>query len=1023
MKKIFSGVVCCVVFCLLSIGMTWGAEFCVDPGGGGTYTDLQAALTAAMGYPESNTIKVVQGTYTGNFISVAASGYSTTLLGGYTAGCDSRAINPSLTILDGDSSGKVLVVDNVDGGNIWIDGFTIQHGDAASPGAGIFAITSTGAGTAGSITITNNIIRQNSSSNAGGGVYANSGATSSGTAGNIFIMSNIITDNSATNNGGGVQAVSYSNAGTAGKVLFVNNIVTGNSSGNFGGGIAAQSSSNTGVAGTVNLTNNTITGNDADDGGGAALIVSGSSGGIINCYNNIIQGNTATYAKDINLGKGSGSVANGYNNDYADMGMESWTNSGNNINADPRFVGSGDYHLRPSSPCIDTGFNGSPNLPSYDIEGNYRIMDGNYDGKTIVDMGAYEYWSNVQCVTNAEELQSALTAAQSNSEEDTIKVVQGTYSGNFLYSTGEGRGIILLGGYTAGCGTRVVNPENTILEGIHLNLNRVLNLYNYSGDIIVEGFTMRKGEGGGISAESVSSSGQSGTIIITNNIITQNTPADSLSGGGVKVRSHSLSGRTGAILITNNTITENEAQYYGGFYADSFTDSGSSEKIMISNNIITGNTATDNYGGGSASSVSNSGTTGEIFFINNIIAKNTAANSIGGMGAISESTSGTAGTLTFTNNTVTENTANGGPGNYAGGAYLFSVGGGGGGDVNCYNNIFWNNSAYAAGDIYLGSASGTSNFYNNDYGDMSGSWTNSGNNINGDPLFVGGGNYHLIGWPSPCIDRGDNSAPGIALTDFEGDNRIVYGINKLSADIGADEYTFEIILKTPWTGTVFDASTLINKYQPTFQWASLTPPTTPFKNFTLCFSTSADVDYECKTGPITKANVRGTLSSYTPSLGTWKKITTASNNNGGIRDVYLKVVGTWADKNMVPVGNEWRSFKIDDPLAAVIRSPGEGDALSSVTPPTFEFIVNFNVKLRLEISSVSDFSDSKKIKKFTYSVKDPNLTPSLTRTLSSGQWNSIIKLVGSGTGYFRGRSWDGLKRETVSGIREFTISP
>ena len=73
-----------------------------------------------------------------------------------------------------------------------------------------------------------------------------------------------------------------------------------------------------------------------------------------------------------------------------------------NINADPKFVddAGGDLRLQSGSPCIDKGNNyidyyptvpGFQPLPDTDLDGNWRIVDGNHDGTAIVDMGAYEY--------------------------------------------------------------------------------------------------------------------------------------------------------------------------------------------------------------------------------------------------------------------------------------------------------------------------------------------------------------------------------------------------------------------------------------------------------------------------------------------------------------------------------------------------------------------------------------------------------------------------------------------------------
>jgi len=52
------------------------------------------------------------------------------------------------------------------------------------------------------------------------------------------------------------------------------------------------------------------------------------------------------------------------------------------------------------------------------------------------------------CVTNATELQTALITAESNGEDNTIQIVQGTYNGNFTYASTEAYGLTVEGGYT-----------------------------------------------------------------------------------------------------------------------------------------------------------------------------------------------------------------------------------------------------------------------------------------------------------------------------------------------------------------------------------------------------------------------------------------------------------------------------------------------------------------------------------------------------------------------------------------------
>jgi parallel beta-helix repeat protein len=65
-----------------------------------------------------------------------------------------------------------------------------------------------------------------------------------------------------------------------------------------------------------------------------------------------------------------------------------------NISTDPCFVDadSNDYHLGPNSPCIDKGKPNSTEPNETDLDGEDRVMDGDYNNIAIVDIGSDEYY-------------------------------------------------------------------------------------------------------------------------------------------------------------------------------------------------------------------------------------------------------------------------------------------------------------------------------------------------------------------------------------------------------------------------------------------------------------------------------------------------------------------------------------------------------------------------------------------------------------------------------------------------------
>lgn len=428
-------------------------------------------------------------------------------------------------------------------------------------------------------------------------------------------------------------------------------------------------------------------------------------------------------------------------------------------------------------------------------------------------------WGEEFCVDNNGSLQTALSTAASNGEDDTIKVVQGTYAGPFYCTSTEGRNIVLEGGYQPLCAQRQLDPSNTVLEGGGTSL--VLSVQNVAGgDIIVEGFTIQNGyndgDGGGVYARAYNSPGDSGAVTLAHNIIAHNSAdrfggawADSYTStgnsgpvtvthnivmdnsavrnyGGIGARSESSIGNAASMSFTHNTFADNSAGGFSGGMAVECLGQTGSGAVTLTHNTITGNTAGENAGGVYIAAQSRSGIPGGVLLANNLVAGNSAGGHGGGLRAYLTNPSG-SGQLTLTNNTFSENSAT----EQGGGVHLNQYDLNGTSTFDLHNNIIWGNTAPSGADIYLYGVA-TFNAHNNDYVDMVGTLDSASGNISDNPLFVGAGDYHLQPG-SPCRDAGNAGAPELPTTDIDGEKRT----QGAAPDMGADELPVRPFLLFP----------------------------------------------------------------------------------------------------------------------------------------------------------------------------------------------------------------------------------
>ncbi|MGD0922710.1 MAG: choice-of-anchor D domain-containing protein [Terriglobia bacterium] len=207
------------------------------------------------------------------------------------------------------------------------------------------------------------------------------GITLGSSSGKALIRGNVIVNNAGprSGNAGGIYLI-HTDAD------LIQNLIAGNISSWQSGGVYWDAP----PLGGPRLINNTI----VDNNGFQVRAASSGAQGLI--ANNIMAGGPtagpALYCdenpptvmfNDISLDGEAG------------YGSACWDQTGinGNISADPVFVdrSSADFHLQAASPAIDAGDDTATGLPTTDVDGDARVLDGNGDTVPAVDMGADEY--------------------------------------------------------------------------------------------------------------------------------------------------------------------------------------------------------------------------------------------------------------------------------------------------------------------------------------------------------------------------------------------------------------------------------------------------------------------------------------------------------------------------------------------------------------------------------------------------------------------------------------------------------
>lgn len=682
------------------------------------------------------------------------------------------------TIFDAQGNDRVCYLD----GEIVVEGFTLTNGRSPYVGGGIYCkdtspeirnctIAGNSATRGGGIsygTLTNCTLSGNSAAAGGGSYYGTltdctllgNRANNSG-GGSCFstLTDCMLTGNSAATGGGSYcgtltgctltgNSVSVYGGGSYGGTL-VDCTLTGNSTTYKGGGnyqgtlsncvLSDNTASSGGGSYQGTLIGCTLSGNSASSIGGGSY-----DDTLINC---IIWGNMADVSGNNWTASSTLNISHCCTTPLPADGVGNFTNN-------PCFTdaAAGDYRLSLSSPCIDAGSNGVVTIDT-DLDGNTRMVDGDFDDIATVDIGAYEYQpdqtdSDGDGISDADEIGRGTDPLNSDSDGDGISDGDevNVYGSNpldavVIYYVDDTRPDNSGAGLSWACakktiqeavdltqaddrvivtnGTYALDAKISVLKAIviesvngpeatRVNGQGSVSCFYLSGDCVVSGFTITNGyssyQGGGIIAK-----GQS--PLVTNCVISGNS---AVYGGGMAY------GSANDCAFIGNTATRGAGMYRG-----------------IANHCVFSENSADEYAGGMYEGTAN----------HCLIVGNTVSNYGGGM---------VFGTVN--NCTVVGNTASKG-----GGVYYSTA----------TNSIIYNNTAASDADLSVTTCAHCCS-----------PGLTGDDNLVADPDFVdaSAGDYQLL-VTSPCINAGDNSAVSSAF-DGAGNPRVFGAV----VDMGAYEY-------------------------------------------------------------------------------------------------------------------------------------------------------------------------------------------------------------------------------------------